>query len=279
MKTIWNSMRKGLLLVGVLAFLAACGKEEKNAVTVEPESLQMAETEAGSQQSTKDTEAAVDETDNAEAVSVPGGNSLVGLSFENQTKKVSGSGFIAELTEDAVYICTNQHVIKDSNAWTVTFANGTSAEGKKVGCSQVFDVGVVMVKKDEIAQETLDVLETVKVDLNEWVRVRDAETKHVPIKVYRIGEEGVTGECLEGTIESLMAYFENGNGLNHTKMDITLENGDSGSAVFDENGNLFAMVMGASYTSEKKPTRWGIPLTALITSYKEITGRDWITMF
>ena len=76
-----------------------------------------------------------------------------------------------------------------------------------------------------------------------------------------------------------MAPFEYGNGLNHTKMDIVLESGDSGSAVFDENGNLFSMVVGVTYEEDSKPARWGIPLTSVITSYKEITGREWISLF
>lgn len=281
MNRAWNTLRKGLLTAGVLLFLTGCGEEKINPVSLQPESLltseegaESAQTQDGQEQNV--TDAVVGRAD-GEMISVPGGNALVRL--QSGDKTISGSGFIAQLTEDAVYICTNRHVIEDADAWNVTFADGSSAAGEKVGCSQMFDLGVVTVKKEAVSAETLAKLETVKVDLGEWVSVRDSGTGGIPIKVYRTGEAGLTGECVEGTIVNMMAYFEYGNGLNHTQMDITLENGDSGSAVFDENGNLFSMVIGATYEANEKPERWGLPLTSLITGYKEITGLEWISLF
>lgn len=282
MNRAWNTLRRGLLTAGVLLALTGCGEEKIDPVSLQPESLltsgENAErTENAQTQDGQTVTDAVVEGADGEMISVPGGNALVRLQSGDGT--ISGSGFIAQLTEDAVYICTNRHVIADADAWNVTFADGGSAAGEKVGCSQMFDLGVVTVKKEAVPSETLAKLETVKVDLGEWVSVRDSGTGGIPIKVYRTGEAGLTGECVEGTIVNMMTYFEYGNGLNHTQMDITLENGDSGSAVFDENGNLFSMVIGATYEANEKPERWGLPLTSLITGYKEITGLEWVSLF
>lgn len=269
----WNGARRGLPFLGIMMLLTACG-EKIEPVSLQPESIQSESVLTEGIQTESIQTGNIDQSDTDAFKSY-----VVNLVSQNETGKISGSGFIAEITEDAVYICTNQHVIQSADTWTVTFGDGTQAEGEKIGCSQVFDVGVVKVEKDRIAEETLGKLQPVKVDLEEWCKARDNADSHVAVKVYRVGEEGLTGECQEGTVESVMASFEYGNGLNHTKMDIILESGDSGSAVFDENGNLFSMVVGASYEEDSKPARWGIPLTSLITSYKEITGREWIPLF
>lgn len=288
MKKVCDTLRKGLLTAGVMLALTGCGEEKIDPVSLQPERLQpTAGAEESGQEAKSEQETKTEQENGGGAtaatagkeVTVPGGNALVRLSCEAEAAAIFGSGFIAEITGDTVYICTNRHVVQDEEAWTVTFADGTRADGKQVGCSQVFDVGVVSVETAQLAQETLAALEAVKVDLEEWVNERDSASAAVPVKVYRTGEEGLTGECLEGTIVSFMEYFEYGNGLNHTKMDITLENGDSGSAVFNEKGNLFAMVVGATYATDEKPARWGVPLTSLITSYKEITGREWVSLF
>lgn len=272
-KRFWDGAGRSLPLVGIMLLLTACG-EKIEPVSLQPESIQSESIQTESVQ----TEGI--QTENLGQPDIDAFKSfVVNLVSQNETGKISGSGFIAEITEDTVYICTNQHVIQSADTWTVTFGDGTQAEGEKLGCSQMFDVGVVKVEKGRIAAETVEKLQPVKVDLEEWCKARDNADSHVTVKVYRAGEEGLTGECQEGTVESVMAPFEYGNGLNHTKMDIILESGDSGSAVFDENGNLFSMVVGVTYEEDSKPARWGIPLTSVITSYKEITGREWIPLF
>ena len=267
-KRFWDGVRRSLPFLGIMIILTACG-EKTEPISLQPESIQAEGIQTEGIQ-----------TENLGQSDMDAFKSfVVNLVSQNETGKISGSGFIAEIAEDTVYICTNQHVIQSADTWTVTFGDGTQAEGEKLGCSQVFDVGVVKVEKDRIAEETLGKLHPVKVDLEEWCKARDNADSHVTVKVYRVGEGGLTGECQEGTVESVMAPFEYGNGLNHTKMDIILESGDSGSAVFDENGNLFSMVVGVTYEEDSKPARWGIPLTSVITSYKEITGREWIPLF
>uniref|UniRef100_UPI004055CCD3 trypsin-like peptidase domain-containing protein n=1 Tax=Acetatifactor sp. TaxID=1872090 RepID=UPI004055CCD3 len=280
MQKLWKKIRLSLLCVTAMTFLAACGDNE-DAVVSEAESVQE-NMEASQNAETENNGDGTDEntisnaTPNHEIAQVEYG--LVGLSAQNGTDMILGSGFITEITDEEIYICTCKHVIEDVDTWTVTFADGTQVEAEKVGCSQMFDVGVVKLDSSKVAKETLENLHTVSVNLEEWMEVRDSGT-NIQVKVYRIKEEGSTGECVEGTIESIMAPFESGNGLNHTKMDITLANGDSGAAVLDENGNLYTMVMSTYHKGEGKPSRWGVPLTSLITSYKEITSREWISLF
>lgn len=277
MKKTGKRVAMAAIFVSAFLGLTACGnKEEAQPAAVE--SVNMSQTEA-SEAAAQPEAAEASETAKQEVTPDAMQSALVYLQSEDGKEQVSGSGFITEITEELIYICTNQHVIKGNEAWTVTFADGTQASARKAGTSQVFDVGVVTVYTSDVEAAAKEKLNPVTVDLDAWLAARDEENSQPAIRVYRMGEAGLTGECLEGKVDSVLADFTYGNGLNHTKMDISLEKGDSGSAVFDENGNLFAMAMGNSYAEEGKPVRWGVPLASLLTSYQEITGREWVPLF
>lgn len=267
MKKIWKRIYSACLMTGVVVALTACGgKEEQQETTVAEESVQQTETQEES------TEA--DDTGIPSAV-----YSLVNLYAENGGTEISGSGFLAKEEDGMLYICTNRHVIESADTWTVTFADGTQATGRKEGCSEVFDVGVVSVHSEDVDAETAKKLTPVNVDVESWIAMSDGDKECGNIKVYRMSREGYTGTCIEGTVAGLMEEFAYGNGLNHTKMDIILESGDSGSAVFDEDGNLLTMVVGEVYETEGSTSRWGVPLASLLTSYQEVTGKEWVPLF
>lgn len=267
MKKIWKRICSACLMTGVVVALTACGgKEEQQETTVAEESVQQTETQEES------TEA--DDTGIPSAV-----YSLVNLYAENGGTEISGSGFLAKEEDGMLYICTNRHVIESADTWTVTFADGTQATGRKEGCSEVFDVGVVSVHSEDVDAETAQKLTPVNVDVESWIAMSDGDKECGNIKVYRMSREGYTGTCIEGTVAGLMEEFAYGNGLNHTKMNIILENGDSGSAVFDEDGNLLTMVVGEVYETEGSTSRWGVPLASLLTSYQEVTGKEWVPLF
>ena len=62
----------------------------------------------------------------------------------------AGSGFIMEMTDDTVYLCTNRHVIAKYDDWDVYFYDGTCIPGSKAGTDDVYDVGVVAVDRTAI---------------------------------------------------------------------------------------------------------------------------------
>lgn len=268
MKKIWKKICSVCLMTGVVLTLSACGskQEQQETTTVVEESVQQTEVQ--------------EESTETDDTGLPGAvYSLVNLYAENGGKEVSGSGFLAKEENGKLYICTNRHVIESADTWTVTFADGTQAIGRKEGCSDVFDVGVVSVHSEDVDAETAGKLAPVNVDIESWLAMSDGEKACGNIKVYRMSREGYTGTCVEGTVAGLMEEFAYGNGLNHTKMNIILESGDSGSAVFDEDGNLLAMVVGEVYETEGSPSRWGVPLASLLTSYQEVTGKEWVPLF
>lgn len=182
----------------------------------------------------------------------------------------AASGFLIEMTEDLLYICTNRHVIQDYDDWDIFFYEGTKVCGHKTGVSSQYDVGVVEVEKSGLSDELLQQLMTVHIDMTYWEQLG---TEELDIGLVRVGQSGdilyvSTGKLLRKETEFLW-----GNGEKETELKIEQCDGDSGSAIFDQRGNLISMVFGMSH-DVGGDRNWGIPLKAIVASYKEITGRE-----
>lgn len=182
----------------------------------------------------------------------------------------AASGFLIEMTEDRLYICTNRHVIWDYDDWDVFFYEGTKACGRKTGVSGRYDVGVVEVENSQLTDELLRNLMTVHIDLEYWEQLG---TKEVDIGLLRVGQNGDILYTTEGKLLRKETEFLWGDGEKETELKIEQNDGDSGSAVFDRQGNLVSMVFGISHDAGGD-RNWGIPLRAIVESYQEITGRD-----
>ena len=85
----------------------------------------------------------------------------------------SGSGYIVEIAEDAVYICTNSHVVEKYEDWDIYFYDGTKLPGKQVGISEAYDVGVARVDREDVPEELLERLMTVHIDRTYWTLLND----------------------------------------------------------------------------------------------------------
>lgn len=96
-----------------------------------------------------------------------------------------GSGFILELKENEIYICTNRHVIEDYDNWEVEFFDGTKAVGIKEGISQVYDVGIVRVKTADIPERLQRQLFAVEVDLNCWKELNGQQLEVGFVSMYQ----------------------------------------------------------------------------------------------
>lgn len=180
----------------------------------------------------------------------------------------AGSGFIMEMTDDTVYLCTNRHVIAKYDDWDVYFYDGTCIPGKKAGTDDVYDVGVVAVDRTAIPEEVLEKLKTVSYDLAGWEGLGNAE---LPVGIVRIGQEGDVLHTLTGSLLRKETEFLWGRGEKETEVRMAITDGDSGSAVFDENGKLVSMIFGCSQDAGGERD-WGVPLRAIVSCYEKITG-------
>lgn len=192
---------------------------------------------------------------------------LVQLYRQNGSSYSSGSGYVMEITEDTIYICTDRHVVEKYDSWDVYFFDGTVVTGQVAGCSDGYDVGVVTAAVQDVPEELLERLRTVHIDREYWSGLND---DRIDVGLLRVDRQGGVTHTSLGILLKVKQYFAWNDNRDHTEMTAKLEHGDSGSAVFDGYGNLIGM----AYAYSTSPRRyWCVPLDGILDCYEEITGR------
>lgn len=179
----------------------------------------------------------------------------------------SGSGYIVEITEDTIYICSNSHVVEKYETWDVYFYDGTKVPGQVVGCSVAYDVGVVAVPLADVGKALLDRLMTVHIDRTYW---ESLDEQPIEVALERVDRGGGLLHITRGNLVKARQEFPWLDMREHTEVTVELVHGDSGSALLDGYGNLICMAY--SYTSAPR-RNWCVPLDGILECYEEITGR------
>lgn len=193
---------------------------------------------------------------------------LVQLYHQRNNGYSAGSGYIMEITEDTVYICSNRHVAEKYDDWDVFFYDGTRVDGVHFGSSDGYDVGVVTVRREDIPEELQEQLMTVHIDRSFWNGLDDQE---LALGLERVDRRGGILHVTTGELIKVKQHFEWYDGKDHTEVTVELEHGDSGSAILDGHGNLISM----AYAYSTDPTRyWCVPLDGILECYEEITGHQ-----
>lgn len=193
---------------------------------------------------------------------------MVQLYYSTGAGYSAGSGYIMEITEDTVYICSARHVVETHGMWDVYFFDGTRARGTSLGCSDEFDVGVVTVSVNLLPEKLLEQLMTVHIDEEYWSGLND---QRIDVGLERVDRAGGILHVSTGILLKVKQYFMWYDQKEHTEVTLKLEHGDSGSAILDGYGNLIGM----AYAYSSSPRRyWCVPLDGIIECYEEITGHD-----
>lgn len=192
---------------------------------------------------------------------------LVQLYHGDRSGYSAGSGYVMEITEDTIYICSNRHVVEVSDRWDVYFFDGTRVTGKTLGYSDSYDVGVATVAVRDVPQKLMERLMTVHVDREYWNGLND---HRIDVGLERVDQEGGLVHTSVGSLLKVKQYFAWYDNKDHTEITATLEHGDSGSAVVDGHGNLIGMAFAYSVLPRRY---WCIPLDEILNCYEEITGR------
>ena len=151
--------------------------------------------------------------------------------------------------------------------WDIYFYDGTRIRGEKVGVSEIYDVGVAKVAREDVPDELLQELMTVHIDRTYW---ESLDEQQIALALERVDKAGGLIHKSTGNLIKVKQDFEWYAQRDHTEVTIELVHGDSGSAVLDGYGNLIGMAF--AYSVE--PTRyWCIPLDGILDCYEEITGR------
>ncbi len=80
-----------------------------------------------------------------------------GNNYEYETQG-SGSGIVISDTETELLIVTNNHVVEDATAISVTFIDGNSYDATIKGTDSDFDLAVISIQKSLISEETMQAI-------------------------------------------------------------------------------------------------------------------------
>lgn len=192
---------------------------------------------------------------------------LVSIYYELENNGYAyGNGFIIDMTEDAVYIASNYHVLAafESKA-SLTFYQGYKTDAYSfLGGSEEDDIAFLKIDRASLPEEVFDYLREPKISL---ARAYTLER----------GEELFRTSCFvtkpnhteEG---SFLAYEEKiFNGDRYTVFTVFMEKGDSGSAIYDGHGFLISMCAGVAHEGDNS-LMCGVQLHKIISGYEQCSG-------
>ena len=196
---------------------------------------------------------------------------MVCLRRETEDGYSRGSGFIIDITEEELIICTNHHVVRESSVLDAYFYDGTKAVANRVDSKEMPDIGFVSVELSKLPGNFADTLRTVHIDKGVWDKLEDNDGTQLGMRT--INKNGKVWQDKEGELlQKSMVYLGALSKGESMEVSIELYNGASGSAVLDGCGNLIGMA--AFITGEDEDARnWCVPLEPILTYFEEVFGR------
>ena len=147
-----------------------------------------------------------------------------------------GSGIIVGQTEDAYLIATNNHVIDNSTAITVTFEDETTAPGEVKGSDVDYDLAIVAVPISEVSEETQNRIRIVSIG--------DSDSLMLGEPVLVIGNAMGYGQSVtQGIVSALGRQVTESDGTVRTliQTDASINPGNSGGALVNMKGELIGI--------------------------------------
>ncbi len=170
--------------------------------------------------------------------------------IENDKLDTFGSGFIIEINDEFVTIATNEHVINSDMIVDVSFFDATTCTGSVVASNAREDISFIRIPiKEEATTSALDDdyvknLRTVHINKSYWDGLaNDSNLDFCYICINTVGHSWmlVEGTILEKTAIRDWNEYKN---VNETIISTEPVPGSSGSALYDSQGNLVAMIRG-----------------------------------
>jgi len=192
---------------------------------------------------------------------------LVSIHFTLKNGYAYGNGFVIDMTEDAVYIASNYHVLApfEKEQAVLTFYPGYHTSAYTfLGGNEEKDVAFVRIDKADLPQEVWDYLKEPAISLARAMTIQEGE------ELFRtslfVNKPTHTEEGYFSAYESRIF-----NGSTFTTFSVKIEQGDSGSAVFDSHGYLISMCAGVSH-EEKEDQMCGVQLKWILAEYERCSG-------
>ncbi len=195
--------------------------------------------------------------------------SLVKFNIGAENNYFTGNGFIVDITDEFVYMGTNRHVLNHEGNKELYFFDGTKVTFEIVEMDETVDMGLVRVPLADISNDTLSRLQPVKFSSEAWERI---DNERVPLFFCLMGKDGP-------------AYKRTGYDLGYKNdyrkvkvpvlwVSMRLEPGNSGTALFDYDGNIIAIATSQSWYLNGDVHYYAVGARHMVDLYERATGND-----
>ncbi len=169
----------------------------------------------------------------------------------------SGAGSGVIISEDG-YIVTNHHVIEDASKITVTAFDGSSYEAKLIGTDSETDLAVLKIDANGLTAATIG--SSSDLQIGDYVMAIGNP----------LGELG--GTVSDGIVSALSREITiEGETMTLLQTNAAINPGNSGGGLFNENGELIAVVNAKSSGVEIEGIGFAIPIDIAVEVIEDLT--------
>lgn len=200
--------------------------------------------------------------------------------FSRQTYQMesesAGSGIIIGENDTELLICTNNHVVEDSDTLTVTFIDDESYEAQVKGTDKENDLAVVAVKLDDISDDTRSKIKIAKYG--------DSDSLRVGEQVVAIGNalgygQSVTTGIVSALNRDITASGDGSEASATTYQDLiqtdaAINPGNSGGALLNMNGEVIGINSAKASESGVEGMGYAIPISKAMPILENLMSKQ-----
>ncbi|AVR00733.1 peptidase S1 [Oceanobacillus iheyensis] len=186
-------------------------------------------------------------------------------STEESVESGTGSGVVYEVTENAAYIITNNHVIEDAHELEVSLYDGQTVSGELIGTDALTDLAIVKISGD------FDI---------EPVKLGDSSALRSGDQVYAIGNPlglDLSGTVTQGIVSAVNRSIEVSTSAGEWEIEViqtdaAINPGNSGGALINANGELVGINSLKVSEDGVEGLGFAIPVNQVTTIVDELTA-------
>lgn len=186
-------------------------------------------------------------------------------STEEFVESGTGSGVVYEVTENAAYIITNNHVIEDAQELEVTLYDGQTVSGEIMGTDALTDIAIVKISGN------FDI---------EPVKIGDSSALRSGDQVYAIGNPlglDLSGTVTQGIVSAVNRSIEVSTSAGEWEIEViqtdaAINPGNSGGALINANGELVGINSLKVSEDGVEGLGFAIPVNQVTTIVDELTA-------
>ena len=188
--------------------------------------------------------------------------------FGPQESTAAGTGIIVGENSEGILIATNNHVIEGATDIVVTFIDDSTAKGTIKGAASADDLAIVLVKFDELSDETAAAIRIASIGNSDSLEMGDM--------VIAIGNAlGYGQSTTVGYISATEREVTiDGITLNLIQTDTAINPGNSGGALINTKGEVIGINSSKFAATEVEGMGYAIPINAAVPILNDLTERE-----